>query len=230
MKRVIGLLCCITLFFSLSVSVFAEDFSVGIGVRGWYSGWNFSREESDNPVLLIGPSLKLQYGKFFTGISYLKSVSNYDFKESTGERFIIEDRNDIAIIIGYMLHPRFGLMIGYKLIQFFNKNVVSSDYFKNRMRGPAIGLTFNYPVSDTGLALFGNGSYLLLEYEELYGGFKKEANDFKGGSLDAGIAYGFSKNVSANLGYKYQLMTFKFDGVGGHHIISGPTFGLDYRF
>lgn len=237
MKRTIIAVCFVALVF-IAGSAFAEDLSFSLGIKGWYNSWDSVSSTGDvfdnGSALLLGPSAKLTYGGFFTGISFLTTMDDYTYDYASGDQ-LVQDRNDLDLVIGYMIFPRFGIMAGYKSIA-SSADIV--DTFDNTyhiwdfsISGKAIGVTGNYPIGDSGLVLIGSASYLMLsgeyEYDPLVGG-GSDKDDMTGFSVEIGAAYAFGEKLSGNIGWKSQ--TLSYDTWEGDEKFAGLTFGLDYRF
>jgi hypothetical protein len=223
-----------------STPVLAEESSFSIGIKGWANSWESSFSDGttfDNgSALLIGPTVKFTSGGLFIGASYLATTGDYEANDVlfTGDS-LTQDRQDLDLVIGYMLHPRFGIMAGYKSIS------SSADYDSGAgmtfhiwdltIDGPAIGVTANYPFGDSGLVLVGSVSYLSLSAEYDYDpvfSTVDESDDMTGTSIEVSLAYAFTEHASANIGFKAQNLSY--DTWDGDEKFSGLTFGFDYRF
>ena len=51
--------------------------------------------------------------------------------------------------------------------------------------------------------------------------------DVNGYAFDVGVNYAFIKNLSGSLGYKHQILNYKYSD---DNTFTGPTLSLDYRF
>ena len=134
-----GLLCMVVVF--VGSTAFAQEFSASVGMKAWYNKWEgflaWEDLDSEDYSLLVGPSVKLSYGRFFGGVNYLLSTSDYEESHSSTwdvsefdsaedpsgiegsvwqEADAKADREDLDILAGVMIHPRVGVFFGYKRI------------------------------------------------------------------------------------------------------------------
>lgn len=233
MKKVIaGIVCVVTLLF-VSMVYAEEKLQINVGLKGWYNSWESGGIESDGSVLMAGPSISVKLSKWFAGISYLTTLADYEFSNMifVGDK-LATNRNDLDLVAGYMFHPRVGVVGGYKHISgdfeysFGGVGVPVGD-IELSISGPVLGVTANYPIENTPVALFGSLTYLFGEAELTAGGVSA-TEDITGTTFDLGASYAISEKVSANVGYKHQ--SFEGDEGGGEDIFSGLTFGLNYAF
>jgi len=223
MKKVIGVIVLTLplLFFSMASAEEKPAFNVGI--KSWYNSWESGSVKSD-PILMMGPSITLKLDKFFAGISYLTSLADYEFSDVllSGDK-LTGKRNDLDLVVGYMFHPRVGIVGGYKHISgdFTYTWAGFEGDAEMTVSGPVLGVTANYPIENTPAVLFGNLTYLSGE-AEFTGGGGSITEDASGTTLDLGVAYSVSERTSVNLGYKHQ----DFEG----DIFSGFTFGINFAF
>lgn len=229
----------------------AEDFRFGVGVKTWYNDWKTAlasgggtSKTSEDPVFMVGPSLKASYGKVFAGTSYLVSTSDYktdissaDFPSDT----LRSDRKDLDVIAGYMLHPSLSIFAGYKYIKadlkdtyntVGNPAVFESSDIDRKIYGPAVGFSTSYAFSGMPLSIYGNAAYMMLKSK-----FSSASDSLKGDSdgfsLEAGANYNIYKGFSASAGYKYQKFTTEMDDSSideWDDVFKGFTLGANYSF
>lgn len=86
-KVVVGIGCAITLLLCSTAS--AQEISVNVGLKNWYNTWKSEgideerhewTNESDNPIMMLGPSITVRSGKVFCGLSYLIALTDYTFE------------------------------------------------------------------------------------------------------------------------------------------------------
>ena len=154
-----------------------------------------------------------------------------------------DDRTDFDIAIGYYIHPNISLFLGYKNVEINEKVTLSMDVqpgsdaesdevksekkplidAKVTIKGPAFGVSGNYPIGETNWILFGSLSYLSLEGKSE----GESLGDLTGPSLEIGGAYIFNNvPISITAGYKYQSLTSD----DREDIFSGLTLGANYTF
>lgn len=263
-KYLAGFLVLLLSFYS-SVCFSEENqqskFQVSLGIKSFLNKWESSSSQESKNGIIAGPTLKIGYNNFFCGISYLSSLSSYDtkyrFEESTfdSDVEISLDRNDIDIIVGYMLHSRIGVFGGYKYIKYDMAGVTkNTEYYYNKntnqvyyniteadndgeykSKGPAIGVTANYPLPITNLVLVGAITYMKLDHEyDMHYSVKNgkkftisDSNDGSGYSIEPGIVYLINEHISVNAGLKYQII--KADNSEDDKF-TGISLGCDYRF
>jgi opacity protein-like surface antigen len=216
---------CIAMSGGLNLEAVAEDVAFNLGVRGWVNQWTVKYSGSKNTsdwIAMVGPTLKISYKNFFGGATFLQAVSDYHLPTESWSR------KELDAVVGYMLHPSIGILLGYKYMSGSTNNGVS-----HTANGLAFGATINYPIQDLHLTPYINGVYMPLSGELTFnnGDFTKVSStqryDIIGYSFEAGLAYQISRRWSANLGYKYQNLDWK--GVA-RDILSGFTIGLNYSF
>jgi hypothetical protein len=224
MKKILIIGFILTLAFSSEI--YAEELSFSIGVKSWYNDWEITGEgsEKSDSRIFIGPNVKLSYGKFFGGISFMMNPSDYEFPSNTETT-----RKDIDVVLGYMIHPRIGLVGGYKYLTGIRRNetIMNDDgtigfHDSYTANGVAFGAAFNYPISSIRLTPYINGILMPLKGE-----YAHENYDIIGYSAEGGIVYGLFEKLSVSLGYKFQYLDWR-------HLakdeMQGITFGLSYNF
>lgn len=258
MRRIYFLVLLGVLFLIVGTTYAEEEKTyVTVGIKTWYNQWGgsyfttFSEPAtgpykkrfkfSSNSVLSVGPTLSVRKGKFFGGISCLKTTSdykqNYTYALSTTVNRTLNQsisRYDIDGSLGYYFHPRLGGFIGYKYsnheVSGYREDVATSGAvqwsgtFKDTIKasGPVFGLTGNYPIGSTGIAPFLTASYYFLR---LSSAEKNDRISETGPSLEAGVAYSF-KRLTAIAAYKQQYLY----GTDVEEEFKGPMFSLNYTF
>jgi opacity protein-like surface antigen len=217
----LGLIYLVILF--IASPVYAEELKFSLGLRTWYNWWEIEPDggasNTSDPAFLLGPNFKLSYGKFFGGMSYMTTVSDYRFPGSTWSR------HDLDVIFGYMVHPRLGVVGGWKYLRGSQSTGPSHTAY-----GPALGLSFNYPlpIQDLGITFYLNAFFLPMKGEYKVPNIPDSPDyDITGFSAEAGFAYSPFQKFSINLGYKYQYLDWK---NLANDILSGVTLGVSYEF
>ncbi len=216
---------------------FGQDLSYSVGVKAWFNSWELEYgggSETTDPALMIGPSVSINYDRFFGGASLLFTPGEYEWSFPGGysEK---ADRTDLDLIAGYMFHPRVGGFVGYKYLSAdmsWEDPVDSGDYGTIILSGPSLGVTGNFPVSNN-IVLFGSLSYLFLDFEwevpPAFGGVTY-TSDAVGTSVELGAAYIISSSWNASIGIKSQSFIGEI-GVDDLTLgFTGLTFGANYRF
>lgn len=258
MKKIISIFI-ITIVLGISSAALAERPSVTIGLKTWFASWEQKLEFFDEYTgeteiasdqsdygLMYGPVVNLRYEKFFASLSYLMgggfsfeweefdySDTSIDYSWDYDEE---DDRTDLDVAIGYYIHPKISLFLGYKNIDIDVTETIEenetlsidiwedgSSSYSATIKGPAFGVSGNYPIENTNWILFGSLGYLSLEGESE----GESLGDFTGPSIEIGGAYVLeAMPVSITAGYKYQSL--KSDE--REDIFSGLTFGANYTF
>jgi hypothetical protein len=250
-KRMVTL---IVLFVVGSNSAYAnsDDFSLSAGVLSWYN-WHvpvMRIDGMDTPhnssALMVGPTIKAQYKDLYCGVTYLISTHDYQLANTSVPIGVYQtnatssaSRQDIDVVIGYMLTPRLSLQAGYKGIFFDDDltlvaNGTSYNAKHNEMFNMgAVGAGVNIPIG-TNVIWVLNGNALLGTFHNdiSYPAGLGYLNDFNknytawGLSADTSVTYTFFNNLSANIGLKFQYIK----AVSDESNSLGPTFGLNYQF
>ncbi len=198
----------------------SNELRFDLGLRTWCNKWDVDafNDRSSDHTFLVGPNFKLSYGNFFGGLSYMTTAGDYGFSDSEWSR------HDLDVIFGYMVHPRLGVVGGFKYLR--GKGNTGSSHSEY---GPVLGLTFNYPlpIPDTGLLFYANGFFISMQGEYNVPGVSTPDYDIVGYSGEAGLAYEAFENFSINLGYKYQFLKWK---DLANDILSGIILGVSYGF
>jgi hypothetical protein len=223
---------------------FPAQFSTSVGVKAWYNKWEgldtyVGKGGSDDSAFLIGPSVKTSYGRFFGGITYLVSMSDYEFEDVYEQGDTMDaDREDLDLLVGCMIHPRFGVMAGYKQVESEGtwKGVDFKEDSELELSGFALGVTGNYPLTNYPLVLIASASYLpSMDYELTVtepgvGKVHGADHDRDGFTFELGAAYTWRQNIGLSLGYKYQEIQKESGYDEDDMEFSGFIFGVDYRF
>jgi hypothetical protein len=220
MKRLGFMVGVIVLLQCFAFPADSKELRFDLGLRTWYNKWQveaFNDTESDY-TFLVGPNFKLSYGNFFGGLSYMTNAGDYRFPDSEWSR------HDLDVIFGYMVHPRLGVVGGFKYLR--GKGSTGNSHSEY---GPVLGLTFNYPlpIDNTGLIFYANGFFISMQGEYKIPGVSTPDYDIIGYSGEAGFAYEAFENFSINLGYKHQFLKWK---DLANDILSGIILGVSYGF
>ena len=219
----------------------ADDLSVTLGLKARLNNLNASVanssvvfDDSDSWALLLGPSLKLAYKKFFTGVTWLQTAGRrYSFDYySVGfnePRSMDISMSEIDVLAGYMFHPRFGAFVGYKSISSeatpIADSPTTSQFYDLAIKGPAVGVTGNVPLGKLPMLAVASASYLAIdEYTFAPTDPKKNGSGY---SLEIGVTYDPWENIVLYLGLKHQ----KYEAdIGDEWKAFGLTISGDYRF
>lgn len=226
MKKMMKMILASAVLVALSAgSVLAanDNVSVSVGVKSWYNSWKEGGFKSDTSAIMVGPSLKVGFDRFFVGASYLMSAQDYEFNMSPTFN---ADRKDLDLLAGFMIIPRFGLFAGYKTIDSkFTAPSVPGFSYDIKFKGPAVGATTNLQFDNMPVSLYASGAYLMLKESDSSG---TGDTDYTGYTVDGGLTYTFAEKLSVGLGYKYQSLKPKNSSTKDN--FSGATLSLDYRF
>lgn len=217
----------------------AQDVKVAIGVNSWVNKWKitFKKDsiESDNSIMMVGPTLSIRYDKVFGGISFLTSMADYEFSTSymvegiPMKLSILSSRKDLDLTGGFMFTPRFGAFLGYKTTKGNGKVSLEIPYvgkveenFSTKSKGPGFGIKGNIPIGETG-TLYGSLAWMSLKDDE-----DEEPVESSGVSFECGGVFKLTDQLYANVGLKAQSFKEKKDG--GESEFSGLTAGINYTF
>lgn len=217
-----------------------SDLSVFAGLRLWANQWDVpivTREaflaDPTNPQSLMlrdltanhtssyriapMPFVAVRYGDVLASISYLPKTK-YDMDGALSEDV---ERDELDVNVGYYVHPRVVLSLGYKQgSQSKLTDLVPESEVK--VRGFLLGASFNAPLSGP-FSLYGNLAY---------GMTRSSSDDFKqptGGDIDGtykvaelGVSYSLShligsgaiKGAALTLGYRSWVLTLDNVDVG----------------
>ncbi len=134
--------------------------------------------------------------------------------------------SDLDALVGYMLHPRVGILAGYK--SYTGRSTPGfTDRFDLSIKGPAIGLDYNYTFKESPWMFIANVSYMpSMEYSFLEGQRDSE-QDMDGYSAEVGLTYGSMEKIAFSVGVKLQELN---SDLGDIWRYMGLTFCVDYRF
>ena len=219
----------------------ADDLSITLGLKARLNNLSVSAadssavfDDSDSMAILLGPSLKLTYKKFFVGVTWLQTAwrrYTFDYYNITfSEPMTIDlSMSEIDALGGYMFHPRFGAFIGYKSISSdatpIATSPTTSQFYDLSIKGPAIGVTGNIPLGKLPMLAVANASYVAItEYS-----FAPTNTEQKGSgyALEAGVTYDPFEDWLFYLGLK--LQRYEAD-LGDEWKSFGLTISADYRF
>jgi hypothetical protein len=232
MKKITGSLILAMALFSLSLStVQADELSISLGLKARFENDSVEFPDgSEDSTLLLGASLKLSYGDFFGGVSWLQTIDRYsvDFFSFTAneEGNIDISMSDLDALVGYMVHPRVGILVGYK--SYTGRSTPGfTQRFDLSIKGPAVGLAYNYPLKESPWLFIANVSYMpSLEYSFLEGRRDLE-QDMDGYSVEIGMTYGSMEKIAYTVGVKHQELI---SDLGDDWRYLGLTISVDYRF
>ena len=221
-KSLLKAIFVVLLILTLCPATYAEDMKMSLGLKTWYNNWKIDPDKGSSDtsdyIALAGPSLKLSYGKYFGGISVMTSLPDYEFSTTDWSR------TDVDAMVGYMVHPRFSILGGWKYLRGSTDD--KTNKISHSAYGPAFGVSGNYPFAKLGVTAYSNAALMLLQ-----GNYSSAAEDTShdiiGYSVELGVAYGLWERLSVNLGYKYQNLEWKHVT---KDILSGVNFGLTYSF
>ena len=197
-------------------------------------------------AFMIGPALKAQYKNVFLDATYLISSGDYNLiKPNTlvnvrrADADSSASRNDVNVIIGYVLNPRWTVNVGFEGIY------VDDNVSLTSTRGVAPGRRYeNYNMGIVGAGLsipFGNrfiwasNSNILLgtfhnnvTYPPAYRALNEPPFDDVawGGNFDTKIVCNLLKHLSAEVDVKFQYIKSGSDNSS----FFGPAVRLDYTF
>jgi hypothetical protein len=215
MKRwLVALTIILALGFSSTASA-QENVQVSVGLKAWLAEWTetFGGEDIESDLaLLIGPTVGVRYANIFGGITYM--FGSFEFPDFDAEL----DRKDLDLVAGYYVHPRVGVLVGYKDID------ISGD-LDATLKGPVVGVNFNVPIGESRFVIFGNVSYLFLKWEDEFD-FEE---DQPGPSIEVAGAYAFEA-VPINLTAGYKFQSFEGEDTDITDEFSGLTLGANYTF
>ena len=235
-------------------NLLGDKFSLTIGLKSWHAALSLDYHEGkpESTANMFGPAVNMTFlEKFYAGMTYYTG-SDFKFETTeTGYTDIAEikhTKSDFDIWAGYQFHPRGSVFIGYKTSTIDSKvesdlpieAVLSDYYFDLDFRGPVIGISGNYPISDSGFILFGTIGCAFLDVTmkvpEKAGYTSGDITEKGSGpALEFGLAYTFRQlpRLSLTAGYKYQKYNTSGDKIskdGDLYTLSGLTLGVNYRF
>lgn len=208
----------------------ASDFNFNIGARLQISQWHGNNTSNGNYQQggsRIGTTLSIRAGKFFSGINLIRGDYKFDGKTPdrpsgvTPSAPVTVLRNDVDLVFGYQVHPRFAPTIALKSIV----NEWVSDGYRAGASGLGIGLALNQPIR-TPLHLYGNISLFVGPAHINDAKFGKSG----GTSLEIGLSYQI-KNTAFSGSLMSQGLLMEFDnGNKLEYAVGGLSFGVQHRF
>lgn len=205
----------------------AEEPSVSLGLRGWYSNWSYEPSSvgdlSIDPGLLVGPSAVVRLNKLAFGASYLFGTFDSVLSVPQGQFNVDFKRRDLDLYAAYRIQKYLNATLGYKRLSYASE-VDDQHVGGFSANGIAGGLMFSRSF-DNGLILSGTGNIMYLSYSI------EEAFDQT--SKTSGVGF----NGEVNLGYRIApglpipLLGYRVQGFGGdaHDTFSGLTLSVLYR-
>ncbi|MBI5193963.1 MAG: hypothetical protein HZA08_11050 [Nitrospirae bacterium] len=242
MKKLI-LIITIAMVFAFSNMAMAEQPHVSVGLKTWAATWDTkldtgsgNKDFSSDYGLMLGPSVNVQYDKYFAGASYLFGTFSFPAVSVAATDINLDaDRTDMDISAGYYFHPNVAAFLGYKLMDLKYKMKldpcvlgVCGDTSKETRNGPVLGVTGHYPIEGSRWVLFGNLSYVFLNSEFKDSSGNKDTSKVTGPAVEFGGAYTLENMpLSLLVGLKYQ--NYEYDTAGAaNDTFSGLTFGVNY--
>lgn len=248
MKRMIwGVCVAAAILISSTVGHTAsEDFRFGIGVKTWYNRMDMSytsttsgeTDYSDKTayVLMAGPSVKMSYKKFFTGLNYLVTTTDYktDIRgQGAGQEFAVS-RNDLDFLLGFSITPQLSVFTGYKRIKTEQDQTAAWVGVTETFNGVPLGLALSIRPSETvPLAIYGNLGYIYFDSNRTTTAGGDTNWKYDAGFIEVGATYNIVDHVAVSLGYKYQKLWNKSTPDGFYKVdraFDGVTFAVDYNF
>jgi hypothetical protein len=223
---------CIVL---VGATVHAAPLKLSVGVKPWLAEWKTSSSSGSFQSRLgamYGPALILRYGSFFAGATYLRGAFPVPLSSSTVGSTQDADtmRIDTDLTVGYYLNPYFGLVGGYKYIDFtisFPPGSPAQEQTQ-RMEGPFGGILASYPLGRTGFATYGAFTYSGLTRRSKVGTIESQG-DFQGPSVEVGLAYRVPKSaLTFAEGYKFQRFVDR--AAQTSDTFQGLLFNMAYTF
>ena len=199
---------CIAL---VGATVQAEPLKLSVGVKPWLAEWRTSSPDGtfrSRVGAIYGPVVILRYGGFFAGATYLRGTFLVPLSSLTVGSTQDADttRIDTDLTAGYYFNRYFGLIGGYKYIDFtisFPAGSPAQDQTQ-KMEGPFGGILTSYPLGRSGFAAYGTFTYSALTRRSRVGTIESQG-DFQGPSVEVGLAYRVPKSaLTFAEGYKFQ--------------------------
>jgi hypothetical protein len=220
-----------------------DNFSVTAGLKIWYATLtlDFLDEKPKKTAPMYGPAVNVTFKeKFYVGMSYYTGNNfKYTIKDDNDDFELKIKKSDFDIWTGYNFHPRGSVLIGYKTSNIDTNNNIDGDVYDIDLKGPVIGVSGNYPISDSGFVLFGTIGYAFLDvtFKGHIEDYNKETRSGSGSgpALEFGAVYIFRNlpQLSLTAGLKYQNYDVSGKDIssnGNLYTLSGFTFGANYRF
>lgn len=209
-----------------------DQLSVVAGVRLWANRWDvpivtreaFLANPLDPSSLMLRdvtvhrtsdyrfspmPFVAARYGNFLASFTYLPTTS-YD----TGNALSRDvERNEYDINIGYYVHPRIVVSLGYKRGE---QDRVTDQYERNdvEVEGALLGASFSLPFEGN-WSVYGNAA------------FGKAWGRFKGRSSIPGASRSFSFDGDYKIGEIG--LSYNLSGLLGGQVLKGAALTLGYR-
>ena len=246
MKKVILAAVLVSFFLAaFSAQGYAEEKKdekthITIGIKTWIN--NFTSYDNDtshstegsNTVVMAGPILGITWDKYFAGVSYLKTLKDYEstYRQTNYTEKDKDDRQELDLSLGYYVHQRVGVFLGYKNVWWredgdgVDGGVAFKEVTRYRLFGPLVGLTANYPIGQTGLTPFITGAYYWLrQIRDSNPRTIRQEGNMPAESLEVGLAYTY-RSVTLTAGHKWQNM----NGDNERTSFKGPIFSINYGF
>lgn len=194
----------------------AESLRYSVGVKTWLADWvavNPTGNFRSYIGAMYGPVAIIRYQKFFVGATYLTGNLYFPSTQTDVSGLtrtndtITAQRTDTDLTAGYYFTPNFGVVGGYKDVDFtFTVPSQPGSGFPpieidQTSRGPFAGLLASYALGKSRFVSYGNLTYTWLKRRE----GSVDLGTFGGLSGEAGLAYRMPRwPVTFAQGYKYQ--------------------------
>lgn len=216
---------------------------VTTSVKIWQNTWIY-RPNSDGKFMgssfLIGPSVKISMDKYFAGITYMRTSTDYDLRWRNYS--MKTPREDTDVVFGYLVNSNLAVVTGYKGIRYSPQNYQDQEWESqgsNSIDAGMVGISLNKELKQNGLtltAILSAGLYQAeseVEYKDdsdedesegdlLHFGVKGEIY-----SSQAGLTLPLSEKSFLNISYKYQILN---SYAGTNMDFKGMLFSIDFVF
>lgn len=227
MKRITSGIAAVLLLVAMSGTARAEEekaegMVLKAGIKTWMNSWKREvpggESMRSNNILLVGPSIEAELSdRFFVEASYLVSASDYKFTEAGVTTKV--DRSDLDLALGTNLNRYVGAMVGYRNAAFKEKETGA----KESSYGLFYSVRGTAPLNEA-ISLYGTLTYLNTRFKAE----GKAREDAPGWIAEAGIKYAFNKELTGDLGYKYETTKGKDSSI--KDTFGGVTLGVMYAF
>lgn len=231
LKRMKVLIMIAIVLISASSSLADDNLAASLGLKGlyvtsWKNTWDdglIEHEfEAKDSVLMAGPSVKIIYGQFFSGLTFLTSLQDFNVEEA-GFKVGDGNRRDLDFVLGYAPFSWLSVICGYKQITAVSDQQSGSSASVDQ-GGPAIGISLNYLIPNIKISIYANAAYMYLDGQAWL-----QDTQADGFSYEGGMTYSPIQNLALSLGYKGQILDYDND-IAGKEELGGITFAIDYRF
>ncbi len=232
MKRIAAMSAVLFIFLSMiGVGQAEEGAKEGatyiVGIKTWTNNWRrqgpgLGTMESNSNTLVGWEAEATWSNGFFLDASYLMSVPYtyyiFDQTKPASER----ERTDFDLAIGKQFHSHMAYFLGFRSTQIRERDT----NHKETVAGPYFGVRGTISLSNA-VSLFGKFFYLPLSERKVDTG-SKSSEWATGWFAAAGIKYGFTRRLSASLGYQREVTEGENTDI--RDTFAGPTFDMMYVF